>query len=100
MLSKIVLSCTFRNLRVDPVNFDLLGLRWKDNSCLDISIHMGMKSGSALCQCTNDIIRHIMALKTIKVYIDDVIMLTQSLAFLLGFRAPWYPNESHESVSP
>ena len=77
LLSKIDVSRAFRNLRVDPGDFDLLGLKWRDNSYLDISIPMGMKSGSALCQRTTDVIRHIMASKNVKIYnyIDDVICM-------------------------
>ena len=41
MLSKIDISRVFRNLCVDPRDFDLLGLRWKDNSHLDVSIPWG-----------------------------------------------------------
>ena len=75
MLSKIDISCAFRNFPVDPGDFDLLGLKWKDNTYLDISIPMGMKSGSALCQRTIDVLRHIMASKNVKVfkYLDDTI---------------------------
>ena len=50
MLSKIDVSRAFRNLRVDPGDFDLLGLQWQGKTFLDISIPMGLKSGSALCQ--------------------------------------------------
>ena len=60
---------------MNPGYFDLLRLKWKEKSFLDINVPMGMKSGSALCQCKTDVIRHIMAFKNIKVYnyIDDVI---------------------------
>ena len=75
LLSKIDISRAFRNLRVDPHDFDLLGLKWNDSSYLDISIPMGMKTGSALCQRVTDVLRHIMKSKNVKLfnYIDDVI---------------------------
>ena len=75
LLSKIDISRAFRNLRVDPLEYDVLGLQWKGKSYIDISIPMGMKTGSALCQRTTDVIRHIMQSKNVHVfnYIDDVI---------------------------
>ena len=38
LLSKIDISRAFRNLRIDPKDFDLLGLKWRDASYLDISV--------------------------------------------------------------
>ena len=42
---------------------------------LDISVPMGMKTGSTLCQCTTDVIRYIMLSQNVHVYnyIDDAI---------------------------
>ena len=54
LLSKIDVSRAFRNLRVDPFEYDALGLSWDGKSYIDISIPMGMKTGSALCQRTTD----------------------------------------------
>ena len=67
----------FRNLRVDPSDYDLLGLKWKGNLYLDISIPMGMCTRSALCQRTTNVIQYIMASKGIIVrnYIDDIIAI-------------------------
>ena len=75
LLSKIDISRAFRSLRVHPMEYDVLGLQWKGNSYIDISILMGMKTGSALCRRTTDVIRHIMQSKNVRVfnYIDDVI---------------------------
>ena len=77
LLSKIDISRAFRNLRVDPLDYDLLGLKWKGNSYLDISIPMGMRTGSALCQRMTDVIRYVMASHgvIIRNYIDDVIAI-------------------------
>ena len=75
LLSKIDISRAFRNLRLDPCDYDLMGLSWDDKTYLDISLPMGAKTGSALCQRVTDVIRHIMASKGVTVfnYIDDVI---------------------------
>ena len=79
LLSKIDVSRAFRNLRVDPFEYDALGLTWDGKSYIDISIPMGMKTGSALCQRTTDVIRHIMQSKNVRVYnyIDNVICVHQ-----------------------
>ena len=44
-------------------------------SYLDVSVPMGMKMGSALCQGTTDILRHVMTSHGVLMfnYIDDVI---------------------------
>ena len=75
LLSKIDVSRVFRNLRVDPFEYDALGLSWDGKSYIDISITMGMKTGSAVCHRTTDVIRHVMQSKNVRVYnyIDDVI---------------------------
>ena len=65
LLSKIDISRAFRNLRIDPHDFDLLGLTWRNTSYLDLSVPMGMKSGSALCQRVTDVLRHIMRSKNV-----------------------------------
>ena len=60
MLSKIDVNRAFCNLCVDPSDYNLLGIKWNNNSYLDINIPMGLKMGSALCQRTTDILRHIL----------------------------------------
>ena len=79
LLSKIDVSRAFRNLRVDPFEYDALGLTWDGKSYIDISIPMGMKTGSALCQRTTDVIRHVMQSKNVRLYnyIEDIICVHQ-----------------------
>ena len=50
-------------------------LHCNGQSFLDVRVPMGMKTGSALCQCTTDILRHIMASLDINVcnYVNDII---------------------------
>ena len=77
LLLKIDISRAFHNLQIDPQDFDLLALKWRDTSYLDVSVPMGMKTGSALCQCVTDVIRHVMSSKGVMLwnYIDDVICI-------------------------
>ena len=63
LLSKIDISRAFHNLRLDPCKYDLMGLSWKDRTYLDISLPVGAKTGSALCQCIMDVLHHIMPSK-------------------------------------
>ena len=74
LLSKIDVSRAFRNLRVDPGDYDVLGVKWQGDSYLDISLPMGIKMGSALCQRTTNVIRHVMTLRDVRTYnyIDDI----------------------------
>ena len=75
LLSKLDVSRVFRNLHVDPGDFDLLGLSWKGMSYLDVSVPMGMKTGSALCQHTADVLHHVMTSRGVRTfnYMDEVI---------------------------
>ena len=77
LISKIDISRAFRNLCLDPCDYDLMGLSWDDKTYLDISLPMGYKNRkcTALCQRITDVIRQIMASKGVTVfnYTDDVI---------------------------
>ena len=77
LLSKIDVSRAFRNLRVDPSDFDVLGNKWQGNSYLHISIPMGIKMGSALCQRTAYVISDVMTSCDVRTYnyIDDIICI-------------------------
>ena len=53
LLSKIDISRAFRNLRVNPLEYDVLGLQWKGNAYLYISIPMGMKTVCLIISTTS-----------------------------------------------
>ena len=73
LLFKIDLERAFRNLRMDPLDYPVLGLRWGSENYVDLSVPFGMKSGAAACQMTTDVITH--ALRSQKIwiinYLDD-----------------------------
>ena len=75
LLSKIDISRVFRNLRLDPCEYNLMGLSWDNRMYMDMSLPMGAKTGSALFQRVTDVLRHIMASEGVTVfnYIDDVL---------------------------
>ena len=80
LLSKINISRIIQNLMVDPLDFDLLGLKWKDQTLIDVNISTGMKNDSILCQRTTDVICHAPMSKNIKIfnYIDDIIKIHET----------------------
>ena len=76
---KIDVSRAFRHLKIDPLDFDLLGLYWNGlyvNTCLPF----GSRHGSQFIQHTSDVVRYIMRQRGYDVinYIDD----------FLGFGTP------------
>ena len=40
----------FRNLKIDPYVYPLLGLHWKQCMYIDVSVPFGFDTGAALCQ--------------------------------------------------
>ena len=58
LLFKIDLERAFCNLRMDPLDYPVLGLRWGSENYVDLSVPFGMKSGAAACQMTTDVITH------------------------------------------
>ena len=59
-ICKVDISRLFRQLRVDPRDIDLLGLK-SDSYYLDLSVPFGFRSGSGFFQRSSDAIRYIMA---------------------------------------
>ena len=66
-LYKIDLSCAFRQLRIDPSDFNFLTLRWHDSYYADTFCPFGHRSGAMACTRVTDMFRYIMAQR------DDVI---------------------------
>ena len=73
-LYKIDLSRAFRHIKLDPRDYNLLGLNLND-LYIDSCLPFGFRHGSALFQCLSNAIRFIMAQKGFAVtnYIDDII---------------------------
>ena len=72
---KIDISRAFRNLPVDPVDVNFLGLYWDTKYYIDLSIPFGYIHGSACCQRVTDAIRFICNNNQIWLfnYCDDLI---------------------------
>ena len=75
LLYKIDLQRAFRNLRVDPLDYKALGLRWRDVTYVDVGIPFGLKQGAASCQFSTDAITYLMWTQRhfCVNYLDDVI---------------------------
>ena len=48
-LFKVDLECAFRNLRVDPYDYPLMGLRWNNDVYVDVDVAFGFKFWAAAC---------------------------------------------------
>ena len=74
-LFKVDISRTFRHLRIDPGDIDLLGLKNKGQFFVDLSLPFGFHLGSIFFQKISDSIRYIMKNKGhpyVLNYIDDL----------------------------
>ena len=73
-LYKVDISRAFRHVKLDPFEYDLLGLR-HDRYYVDTCLLFGYRNGSALFQRLSDAVRHIMCQRNYDVinYIDDIV---------------------------
>ena len=75
-LFKIDISRAFRQIKVDPGDIDLLGIRFEDQHFIDLSVPFRYRHGSKSFEHCTDSIRHIMAkhgFPGLYNYIDDLI---------------------------
>ena len=68
LLYKLDISCAFRNLRIDPLDYGVMGIHWDDKYFIDVSIAFGFKHGSVQMQRLGDLVRHEMAKQSFTVY--------------------------------
>ena len=75
MLYKVDLQRAYYNLRVDPRDYPLLGLQWRDATYYDVAISFGLKQGALGCQFSTDAITYLMASQRhwMMAYLDDII---------------------------
>ena len=46
LLYKLDISRAFRNLRIDPLDYGVMGIHWDDQYFIDVSVAFGFKHGS------------------------------------------------------
>ena len=87
---KIDIKHTFRHIKLDPLEYDLLGLR-QDAWFLDTCLPFGFRHGSALFQRLSDDVHHMMRQRDFDVinYIDDI----------LGIELPSRADASFDALS-
>ena len=73
LLFKVDLQRAFRNLRIDPLDYPLLGFKWKENTYIDVTLAFEFKNGAAACQLCTDVITHTLCRQKIWLmnYLDD-----------------------------
>ena len=56
LLYKIGLERASRNLRMDPFDYPVLGLKWQDNILVDFGVPFGFAAAAASCQSSTDLV--------------------------------------------
>ena len=74
-LFKIDISRAFRHIKIDPFDFDLLGLKWHDAAYFDMCLPFGSRHGTQIFQRVSDAVRFIMRRYGYDVinYVDDFV---------------------------
>ena len=74
LLYKVNVSRAFRHVKVDPGDYDLLGLHWQ-GFYIDMCVPFWMQHGSQIFQCLSDSVRYMMHEKGFPIidYIDDYV---------------------------
>ena len=76
LIYKVDISRAFRQIKIDPKDIDLLGLKFQDQYFIDKSVPFGYRNGSQIFQRCTDAIRFIMQqhdFPHLLNYIDDLI---------------------------
>ena len=75
-LFKIDISRAFRQIKIDPGDIDLLGMKFQGQYFIDLSVAFGYRHGTKIFQRCTDAIRHIMTVNgfpNLFNYIDDLV---------------------------
>ena len=69
------ISCEFRHFKIDPFDYDLLGLQWRDVTLFDTCLPFGSRHGTQIFQHLSDAVRYMMRREGFDVvnYIDDFV---------------------------
>ena len=75
LLYKVDLQRAYRNLRVDPLDYPALGLKWDEKIYVDVALAFGFKGGASFCQLCTDAVTYLMSTQNYWVmsYLDDII---------------------------
>ena len=89
-LFKVDVSRAFRHVKIDPSDYDVLGLKWKDLTYFDTCLPFGSRHGTQIFQRLSDAIRHMMRRQGFDVinYVDDFV----------GFGTPSVARRSYDAL--
>ena len=75
LLVKVDLVRAFRNLRIDPYDYPMLGLKWDRGIYIDIGVPFELSTAAASCQLCTDLVTHALCKHHIWTmnYLDDFI---------------------------
>ena len=75
LMYKVDISRAFRHIKIDPRDYDLLGLRWRDVMFIDTCLPFGSRHGTQIFTRVSDAVRHITRRKGYDItnYVDDFI---------------------------
>ena len=87
---KVDVSRAFRHVKLDPRDYDLLGLRWRDVTYVDTCVPFGSRHGTQIFQRLSDAVHHVMRHMGFKVinYVDD----------FLGVATPDVARRSYDAL--
>ena len=70
---KVDLERAFRNLRIDPYDYPMLGLKWDSGIYIDIGVPFGFSTAAASCHLCTDLVTHTLRKRHIWTmnYLDD-----------------------------
>ena len=74
-LYKVDISRAFRHVKIDPFDYDLLGLKWRDVTFFDTCLLFGSRHRTQIFQRLSDAVRYIMRREGFDVvnYVDDFV---------------------------
>ena len=74
-LYKIDMSHAFRHIKMDPSDYDLLGLRWRDVTFFDTCLPFGTRHGTQIFQCISNTVHCMMCRDGFDVinYVEDFV---------------------------
>ena len=74
-LYKVDISRAFRHVKIDPHDYDLLGLEWRNASYFDTCLPFGNRHGTQIFQRISDAVRYVMRHRGVKIinYVDDFV---------------------------
>lgn len=74
------LSRAYRQLRIDPYDFDKLGFKWDNKFFFDIALPFGLRTAAQACQRTSSGLAYMLKKRNVDIvnYVDDIAAVASS----------------------